>query len=287
MMIKLVVSDLDGTLLNDDGNVSEENIKAIADLSKFGIQFLICSGRAYWEIENIIDDCGIRSTSICLNGSDMRDENGNSILNHYLDKKYVDWIHQLSCEQKCVCLYHCLDRTYLTISRKQLEEYFIRYVMGKEHLNLFEAKEKYKGYYIHDYGLCDISIDEIKKKKVVKTEFIFLDEQQYEYLFDSLSKYDLNVTSGCEEINNIEITNSKASKGYMLKEFCKLNNYLKHEVMVIGDSFNDLSMFDMFEYSVAVMNAPDEVKQHAKYITSSNNDHGVAMILRKLCKVKD
>ena len=281
-MIKLIVSDLDGTLLNDDGKVSKENIKAITDLSKFGIQFLICSGRAYWEIGDIIDDCGIKNTAICLNGSDMRDENGNSILNHYLKNDYVDLIYQLSCEQKCACLYHCLDRTYLTISRKELELYFIQYVMEKDHLTTFEAKEKYKRYYIYNYGRCDKYIDDIKKKKVVKAEFVFLNNYQYDRIFDYLSKFDLNVANGYEEINNLEITDSKASKGSMLMEYCKLNNYQKNEVMVIGDSFNDLSMFDMFEYSAAVMNAPDEVKQHARYITSSNNDHGVAEILKKI-----
>ena len=105
-------------------------------------------------------------------------------MNHYLKNDYVDLIYQLSCEQKCACLYHCLDRTYLTISRKELELYFIQYVMKKDRLTTFEAKEKYKRYYIYNYGRCDKYIDDIKKKKVVKAEFVFLNNYQYDQIFD-------------------------------------------------------------------------------------------------------
>ena len=84
---------------------------------------------------------------------------------------------------------------------------------------------------------------------------------------------------------NLEITDVKAQKGPVLKEYIESLGYTMNEVMVLGDSLNDLSMIEMdFGATVAMANADPEVKSAAKYITKSNAEFGVAYAIEELLK---
>ena len=86
-------------------------------------------------------------------------------------------------------------------------------------------------------------------------------------------------------ISNLEITDVKAQKGPVLKKYIESLGYTMDEVMVFGDSLNDLSMLSMdFGATVAVENAVPEVKRAAKYITKSNDENGVAYAIRELLR---
>lgn len=78
-------------------------------------------------------------------------------------------------------------------------------------------------------------------------------------------------------ILNQEVTEVRAQKGPVLKEYIESLGYTMDEVMVLGDSLNDYSMISMdFGATVAMENAVPEIKRAAKYITKSNNEFGVA-----------
>lgn len=78
-------------------------------------------------------------------------------------------------------------------------------------------------------------------------------------------------------ILNQEVTEVRAQKGPVLKEYIESLGYTMDEVMVLGDSLNDYSMISMdFGATVAMENAVPEIKKAAKYITKSNNEFGVA-----------
>ena len=82
---------------------------------------------------------------------------------------------------------------------------------------------------------------------------------------------------------NLEITDVKAQKGPVLKEYIESLGYTMDEVMALGDSLNDLSMIEMdFDATVAMANAEPEVKDAAKYITKSNTEFGVAYAIDRL-----
>jgi len=78
-------------------------------------------------------------------------------------------------------------------------------------------------------------------------------------------------------ILNQEVTEVRAQKGPVLKEYIESLGYTMDEVMVLGDSLNDYSMISMdFGATVAMENAVPEIKRAAKYITKNNNEFGVA-----------
>ena len=84
---------------------------------------------------------------------------------------------------------------------------------------------------------------------------------------------------------NLELTDVKAQKGPVLKAYIESLGYTMDEVMVLGDSLNDLSMISMdFGATVAMENGDQEVKRAAKYITKTNGEFGVAYAIRELIK---
>ena len=85
--------------------------------------------------------------------------------------------------------------------------------------------------------------------------------------------------------NDIEISDIKAQKGLILAKTIKKMGIDKSEVIVLGDSFNDYSMFTEFENSYAMENAIPEIKEIAKYITDTNNNDGVAKAIYKALEV--
>ena len=86
--------------------------------------------------------------------------------------------------------------------------------------------------------------------------------------------------------DNIEITDINAQKGIILEKVITKMGIDKKDVMILGDSFNDYSMFEIFEESVAMKNAIPEVKKIAKYITDTNDNQGVAKAIYNVLNSK-
>jgi len=100
-----------------------------------------------------------------------------------------------------------------------------------------------------------------------------------------LSKID-GLAIAASFFDNIEITDIKAQKGIMLSKVAEDLALSKDEVMVIGDSFNDYSMFTAFNESVAMGNAIDEIKEIAKYVTETNENNGVGKAISRVCLIE-
>src|SRR5690625_6558318 len=85
-------------------------------------------------------------------------------------------------------------------------------------------------------------------------------------------------------IQNIETNNTSAQKGIAIEEYTNLKGISMDDVMVIGDSFNDVSMMERAGYSVAMENAPDEIKALCTETTSRSDQDGVALAIEKVLK---
>jgi Cof subfamily protein (haloacid dehalogenase superfamily) len=88
----------------------------------------------------------------------------------------------------------------------------------------------------------------------------------------------LVVTSSAE--NNIEINHPDAQKGSAVSFYAEYVGIPLSEVMVIGDNYNDLSMMKVAGVSVAMGNAEEPIKRECRYVTKTNNEHGVAYAIR-------
>ena len=83
---------------------------------------------------------------------------------------------------------------------------------------------------------------------------------------------------------NVEVNHIEAQKGIILAKVAEKKRVSKEEVVVIGDGFNDYSMFAEFPISFAMENAIPEIKEIAKYITDTNYNSGVAKVIYKVLK---
>ena len=85
---------------------------------------------------------------------------------------------------------------------------------------------------------------------------------------------------------NLEVTDIRAQKGPILKEYIESLGYTMDEVMVLGDSLNDYSMLEMdFGATIAMANADEEIKKIAKYVTKSNEEDGVAYVIDEMLEM--
>lgn len=280
-MIKLIACDVDGTLLDNDGSLSDRNKKALMQATKEEVQCVICTGRNSFEVQLLYDELELEIDAICLNGALTMNHADKTLSSHYIDDEMLTILNEFASNNEILIEYHCENKTYLPFSREDLYQQFCIY--EKREPECEETRKLFNRFWYYSDDCYDKSIQFIKEKKVIKAEFLYIPDEKYQSLYNQLCCLDVNVTTSTF-LNNIEINDKMTSKGMALKEYCDCKGILNNEVVVIGDSINDKSMFEMFENSVAVSNACDEIKKIAKYQTKGNDESGVAIVIENVLK---
>lgn len=277
-MIRLIASDMDGTLLNDKHDIDKETVEAIRKAEEAGIIFAISTGREYDSVKGILAKHNIKSQCVLSNGAEYRDEEGNILdvvnINEKTSKKIINILN----ESKLSARIFTNKGVFTTSTREEaLQEVVFRTMTFNKGITEEEARKiaEKQGFFT-----CLKYIDDVEKFfedgiEVRKFVAFHKDEELIDNMKDIISKIPgLAISSSFRD--NIEITDAKAQKGIILEKVAKKMSIDPKEVMILGDSFNDYSMFEIFEESVAMKNAIPEVKAIAKYITDSNDNFGVA-----------
>lgn len=277
-MIKVIASDMDGTLVNNNHEIDEETAKAIKKAEEKGIIFVISTGREYENVKYLLDKQNIKCQCILSNGAEYRDEMGNILDVININEKSSRKILKILKENNISARMFTNKGIYTTATKEEaLLEVTFRTLAFDPHLTKEEAKkiaEKEK------FFTCLKYIDDFEKffeEGIEIRKFVAFHEDIK--LIEKLKKIigeieGLAVSSSFND--NIEITDINAQKGIILEKVITKMGIDKKDVMILGDSFNDYSMFEIFEESVAMKNAIPEVKKIAKYITDTNDNQGVA-----------
>lgn len=282
-MVQLAAVDMDGTLLNEFGKITDGNIAAIKKFQDHGADFMICTGRDYADAKLIVEEAGIHCGYICLSGAAVYDKQGTQLLNLPLDAAQLLQLGDFFLPRHIGIDLLSANGRYTTCSWKEKLEDFC-WFLSKGPLSgmlpevIREAAEKR----IHEYVFLDdftpLLDKQIQIYKVCANQLLpHVVDQLKE---DFLAYPQFAVASSFP--TNIEITDIKAQKGLALKTYADLNGIPMDHVMAIGDSDNDLSMISMdFGYTVAMDNAMSCIKQAAKYHTKSNKEDGVAWAIHQ------
>ncbi|MCD7892639.1 MAG: HAD-IIB family hydrolase [Erysipelotrichaceae bacterium] len=124
------------------------------------------------------------------------------------------------------------------------------------------------------------NLEDLSDTHIIKVEGFDMTEERILKIKDDLKDIDdIYVSSSFR--NNIEVTDIDATKGAIIKLVAKKLNIKENEVMVIGDGLNDLTMFEMFDNSVAVENSEEIIKKLAKYHVASVDNDGVGEAIEK------
>lgn len=275
---------MDGTLVSNNHDISKENLEAIRSAQNKGIEFIITTGRSYEDAYPQVAAAGIECSYLLMNGSELRDSKGKIVQSLYLDKDFVqDIIEELTREGLYVELY----TTGGSFSPSDIEtsRWAVATKINHFHKNIsleHAYKDAENHFLFKEINFID-NLGEIFSKgyHVGKIISFSSNKEKIKVLRENLSdKYPVNVT-GSFSIN-LEITNPLADKGEAIKRYAENKGISLDEIMTIGDSYNDIGMLGKdFGYTVAMGNAIREVIEQAKYITSTNDEHGVAKAIER------
>lgn len=267
---KWCVCDMDGTLLNSKGIISQENEKALKYLASKGLEVIIASGRVDLMVKSYIKQLSLRGYIIACNGGLIRNiGTGEIIYSKIMDKDTSKEIIFYCIQNNIDFLIYTTDLVYSNKNNPRAENY--------EDINKNLAKDLH----IPIKYLDDAIIKNIYSIDVLKILLICEDQKEVKALEDKFSKiHDLTVVSSFNGLLDIMAPN--VSKGNALKILSKKLDMDLSKVIAFGDNNNDLEMFQCVGMPIAMENAIDKIKLHAKHITKSNDESGVAYAINNL-----
>lgn len=282
---------MDGTLLNENMDISEASVSAIKRAQHQGIHFAIATGRDFPLAFPLLQESGIKCPLIAQNGAQYFDEHGKNMYNRGLEKNavkkmlaifsnYTD-IHEELMTTKGIYSDNKDERINM------LTEMLYDMNPDTSHEEASENAEKLADKmditFVDDYQ--DIINDEsaiILKVSVHSKKGRDLLDPLKEELQRSVPRLAITASSK----RNLEINHEGAQKGIAVAQLAKQLGLKANEVMTLGDNINDLSMLKWAKYSVAMANAEPEVKDVARFETSSNRQNGVAEAITRVLSGK-
>ena len=286
-MIRVIASDMDGTLLGDDHRIAPETLEAIKEAQEAGIRFMIATGRNFKGAMAELQDTGLVCDYVVGSGAEVRDPMQNVIETRVLSRELCRRVYK-SVKKFPVSVIFCTDGyDYRVGTPEEVEESLILELqLFHENMTREEILKTSVYRRIKENSKVVSGLKEMEEKKIpVYKIFLFSDDTDMLEQIDKVLGENRDIAVASSFPTNLEITDVRAQKGPVLKNYIERLGYAMDEVMVFGDSLNDLSMLEMdFGATVAMENASPEVKAAAKYVTKSNNEHGVAYAIRELIK---
>ena len=289
-MIKLIASDMDGTLLNSDHKIPKENIELIKFAQKNGIQFVVATGRAYYEALPALNNENIKCDVISFNGGIIYDKNGNII--NITPMKLKDLYYTIEILKSLEISYQLYTKN--TIYTNSIETDITAYIdlirangeePNEQHLRQ-EARNRLALGHITEVDNIELYLNQ-ENNPAIKVIGISNDLEKLKHATELLSGND-NISVTSSGANNVEIMDKKATKGEALKIVADIHDINLKNAIAIGDNLNDQAMLDIVEYSIAMKNGNKELQNNAKFITEkTNSEGGVADSVMKLLKEKN
>ena len=257
-MIKLIATDMDGTLLNDNGIINEKMFDLIHDLNDKNIKFAAASGRFYSQLSKNFEKVNTDMIFIAHNGALVKYNNkGETLYSNSIDKKLIASVINLNPELGEELFLAAENEAYIVNPSNDMLNKFTLFEVPAVILKSFsEIKTPiYKLTYYMAHGVNSSIVDYLKENLNDKLEFVVSGDKW------------------------IDIMNKGISKGNALKILQEKFTINKKNTMVFGDYYNDLTMFKAAHHSYAMENSPEDVKKHANFIAESNNEDGVYNVI--------
>lgn len=276
MSVKLIVCDIDGTLLPHTQILSKENENAISQALSKGIIVTIASGRSYFYARKIHKPCKMNGPIVALNGAVVKDP----ILTYRdiaLDSSALVPAFEFAKEHDLI--FNIVEgdiTTLISVDKPEFEK--LHFDMAKSfnkdlsHVKVMQYQDfldNIENIRANKVALCSYDTNFLREKRKLFDEYVT--QTDIPELADITSSY----------WNNFELMPKQIDKGSGVMDLSKAYGLSYDEIMCIGDNENDISMFEKCKYSIAMGNASSEVKKHAAYVTGNCEDNGVANAIIK------
>lgn len=261
-MYKLIACDLDETLLNDNKEICERNIKAIQKAEcEFGVKFIPATGRGYTCIDNVLETLQVNNKS-----GEYTISNNGGVISENKDFKELTF-HQLPFIKA---------KEIVAFGLKQ--DVCIQVFTAKDvyafHVN--EDERSWLTMFKPDFIECqDDTIEFLKEERIAK---ILFQNENVPYLHEVAMQMqaitDNEVSVSFSSNRYLELNRIGVDKGLGLHELADHLGIDIKDTMAIGDNHNDAAMLKEAGLSVAVANAVEDIKNICDYVTNANNNEG-------------
>ncbi|WP_176560412.1 HAD family hydrolase [Brevibacillus dissolubilis] len=247
-MIRLIVTDLDGTLLDTNREIPAHNREAIRKAVEGGIQLGLASGRMHSELTAVMNELGEEAHRISQNGAFVYTKEEKLLDSKAFDPEVSVQLHQITREYDFATMI-CVDQTVYVEKRSAAvdalqERMFTKFVLEP---NVGEL---------------------IKRQEIVPCKFsLFGNMDSLLQLRDEVEKqpYSTEVDPVVSDRDCLDLMPKDVSKGNGLRVLLQELGLTTDEVACIGDSFNDVSMFEVTPHSFAMSHSLPELRAHAKH----------------------
>lgn len=287
MQCKLIVTDMDGTLLNSQDEISKRTYDALIKAQEKGIKVILASGRSWVTMKDFGEQLQIPRFDgyyVGANGSAIMEAKTmeNTIVSQLQPdeiKEIFEIAKEYEVEIMCVLdagIYDYIPASFRELKRQYRKEHNIADDVPWTGGTFLLVEDQRVGYPdIHDVQSFDEIDFPVNKMTLCQTTEVI--EKAYQGLSEKFKgKYVFAKTSDTW----IEVTSQSVSKGNAVSLLQEKFDIKKEETLVFGDGENDLSMFER-GYAVAMGNAMNTVKAKANEVTLDNNSNGIAVIVER------
>ena len=265
MKYKALALDLDGTLIDSKKQLSEKNIKAIHKAIEKGTAVILASGRPVIGIAHIAKKLSLEEKGgyiLAYNGGNIIDcKTGKIIYEKILPKQCIKAICEAAHKNDVIALTYTDSEI---VAENDSDKYMIKESLCNDvKIKKVDNLEKFVDYPVAKF----LVVGEHQKLLPVQKELLELFPGVIDAFFS--------------ESYFLEVVPAGVEKSASLENLLEILNLKREELMACGDGMNDISMLKYAGLSVAMENAYPEVKEYADYITSSNDDNGVAYAIEK------
>ena len=281
--MKLIAIDMDGTLLNEKHQISEENSAAIRAAQERGTEVVIATGRAYFDARSICEKAGLNTYIISYTGATIHSKEGQLTYSMPMDKQDVTQIVNWLDENRFYYEVSTDTGIYIPSVGKEILESELDELRGTPEETRIAGLERLLVAMYGQFGMIVFNNrEEVMNRdegfyKILGCSFNELKHQTGINRFNGMKQ--LEVVSSAD--SNFELLHLKSSKGNALELLAAQLQIPFNKVMAIGDSPNDISMLERVEHSVAMGNAKEEIKAICKFVTHTNLNNGVAHAIYK------
>lgn len=268
-MYKLILSDMDETLLNDDHKISEGNRTAILRAREQGVRFVPATGRPFSSLDYELKTLGLFGKKdeyvISLNGNVITENAHNKPFTMTPIKSEVaNFLYRYATENNLAVHTYTVDSVYV----KNLYDSERAYISGR--MPIYENDSETLDF-LQGEPICKMLYSNTNMEELYALARTIADKTQELEIVYSANRY-------------IEFNPKGISKGEGLKHLAEHLGIGIEETIAVGDSSNDLAMIEAAGLGIAVSNATDEVKAAAAYITHADNNHdAIAEVIKKFC----
>ena len=264
MSYKMIVLDLDDTLIKNDGTISKYTKDKLIDAQKRGKKVVLASGRPNYGMIKVADELEFKENGgniLAYNGARIVDyANGKELFASNITKEQLDMLYDMSKEEGADIQTYIGDD--IIASRDNEYTNVEHEITGMNVIVAEDFKEYVKG-------------DVVKAIVLQHPDKISVIEEKWKEKMDGV----MYMTTSKPFF--LEFMNKEVDKSKSIERLANMLGIDMSEVIAVGDSYNDLSMIKNAGLGVAMANAVDDVKAVADYITDDNEHDGVAKVVEK------